>query len=126
MAGVPSKPTKVQRSSVEWVGVQQVQVIFHTCTSSSVIFNIFSLIIGTCFQQNTNFNTNNIWKNGKEYLPNIPDIQRCQKECQKEWYCHIFTYQVEGKRCYLKYSLKDGKNHNVPGSISGWQSCKKI
>lgn len=53
-------------------------------------------------------------------LDGATDVQSCQRECNKNFYCHAFTFSKTSKKCFLKGDV--GLPLDEPNSISGWDT----
>ena len=54
-------------------------------------------------------------------VDNIKTLEECQRECQKEIECVVYTYLPKEDWCYLKHKIEDVRTSN--DHVSGWQSC---
>ena len=89
----------------------------HQCLWKVIIF-LFLDILSTCYEDNIDYNGNDI-----DYGPtgNIDNAEACQKSCQKLDQCLFWTFSSNG--CILKTS--DGNPQHSNGAISGPKYCSK-
>ena len=76
-----------------------------------------SFDLDTCTLWNTNFGGGDLRR-----VDNVQSLQSCQRECQKEMECLVYTYLPSKKWCYLKTKIESVDRH-ITDHISGWQSC---
>ena len=88
---------------------------------------IFSLLLGNCFQKNTNYNGGDLL-----FIDNTPSPDHCQLLCQQNQECKKFSYvdpkkyrgrRLKKGRCYLKRKNTNRRVRNN-GVTSGKKFCK--
>ena len=80
--------------------------------------SIANILIGSCFEQNTDFLGNDV---GAKEMDLFSDEYDCQKECQNYVSCKYWTYNTSNKKCYMKHSNSGLVSYN--GAISGPKFC---
>lgn len=102
-------------SGYGWCPVSQ--GLYYKCHISTRKCNT-NIFTDTCYIYNSDF-----WGNDIGPVDNIATTQQCQRECQKELECGYFTYIEQSRKCYLKRAVSN-VDHNTPGKVTGWESCK--
>ena len=88
--------------------------------------NTISFFTDTCYFRNTDFYNHDMYMK-----TNIANVGDCEKLCQQDVYCYLYTYDIVGKKCWLKKPryyflgwMQYTKWGNGGSFTSGWQSCK--
>ena len=74
---------------------------------------IFPILIGSCFEHNTDYSGNDVANKGS-----ISDENDCQKECQNYDGCNYWTFDPSNQMCWMKGSYS-GSVSNNNGARSG-------
>ena len=77
--------------------------------------SIANILIGSCFEQNTDFLGNDV---GAKEMDLFSDEYDCQKECQNYDSCNYWTWT---SKCWMKNS--DSGRVSKNGAISGPKFC---